>query len=70
MGEVKDFQYANQIFRIINLKTLNNYIYLFPGLSLDWCKAPETGLLKPDLVLYLTLSPEVMAIRGGFGDER
>ena len=40
------------------------------GLNLDWCKSPEAGLLKPDLVLYLTLTPEVMAIRGGFGDER
>lgn len=42
----------------------------FLGLSYDWCKAPETGLLKPDLVLYLTLTPEAMAIREGFGNER
>ncbi len=40
------------------------------GLSIDWCKAPEAGLLKPDLVLYLTLTPEAMAIREGFGNER
>uniref|UniRef100_A0A182Q2G2 Thymidylate kinase n=1 Tax=Anopheles farauti TaxID=69004 RepID=A0A182Q2G2_9DIPT len=40
------------------------------GLDLDWCKAPESGLLKPDLVILLTLSPEAMAKRGGFGDER
>lgn len=43
---------------------------MLTGLSLDWCKAPETNLLKPDLVCYLTLSPEAMAKRGGFGDER
>nr|XP_019535986.2 thymidylate kinase [Aedes albopictus] len=40
------------------------------GLSMDWCKAPESGLLKPDLVLLLTLSAEAMAKRGGFGEER
>ena len=40
------------------------------GLSMDWCKAPESGLLKPDLVLLLTLSSEAMAKRGGFGEER
>ncbi|XP_037049502.1 thymidylate kinase [Bradysia coprophila] len=40
------------------------------GLSYEWCKAPEAGLLKPDLVLYLTLTPEATAKRSGFGDER
>ncbi|XP_058460690.1 uncharacterized protein LOC131436167 isoform X2 [Malaya genurostris] len=40
------------------------------GLDVEWCKGPETGLLKPDLVILLTLSAEAMAKRGGFGDER
>ncbi|XP_001652904.2 thymidylate kinase [Aedes aegypti] len=40
------------------------------GLNMDWCKAPETGLPKPDLVLLLTLTAEAMAKRGGFGQER
>lgn len=40
------------------------------GLKFDWCKAPEAGLLKPDLVIYLTLSPEALSKRGGFGEER
>ncbi|KFB46921.1 AGAP005260-PA-like protein [Anopheles sinensis] len=40
------------------------------GLDMEWCKAPEAGLLKPDLVVLLTLSPEAIAKRGGFGDER
>lgn len=31
---------------------------------------PEKGLLKPDLVIYLTLTAEAMARRGGFGIER
>lgn len=40
------------------------------GLDFEWCKVPEKGLLKPDLVVYLTLTDEVMARRGGFGEER
>ncbi|XP_062550472.1 thymidylate kinase [Armigeres subalbatus] len=40
------------------------------GLNMDWCKGPEAGLIKPDLVLLLTLTAEAMAKRGGFGNER
>lgn len=40
------------------------------GLDFEWCKLPEKGLLKPDLVVYLTLTAEAMARRGGFGIER
>lgn len=40
------------------------------GLDFEWCKVPEKGLLRPDLVVYLTLTDEVMARRGGFGEER
>ena len=40
------------------------------GLDFEWCKVAEKGLLKPDLVVYLTLSEETSARRGGFGDER
>ncbi|CAL5418010.1 unnamed protein product [Camellia sinensis] len=28
------------------------------GLDIEWCKAPEMGLLAPDLVLYLDIPPE------------
>ncbi|KAL3155999.1 hypothetical protein ABBQ32_012988 [Trebouxia sp. C0010 RCD-2024] len=42
-----------------------------PGLDLSWCKAPETGLPAPDLVLYLRLPHvETAAQRGGYGEER
>ncbi|XP_021740069.1 thymidylate kinase-like [Chenopodium quinoa] len=34
------------------------------------CDAPEIGLLAPDMVLYLDISPEKAAERGGYGDER
>ncbi|EPS62817.1 thymidylate kinase-like protein, partial [Genlisea aurea] len=40
------------------------------GLDLDWCKAPEAGLIAPDLVIYLDISPEKAEERGGYGDER
>ncbi|NXT73407.1 KTHY kinase, partial [Zapornia atra] len=37
---------------------------------LDWCKQPDIGLPKPDLILFLQLSPEEAAGRGDFGNER
>ncbi|KAF2317470.1 hypothetical protein GH714_022583 [Hevea brasiliensis] len=40
------------------------------GLDFEWCKAPEIGLLAPDLVLYLDITPEKAAERGGYGGER
>ncbi|KAA8530128.1 hypothetical protein F0562_004837 [Nyssa sinensis] len=40
------------------------------GLNIEWCKAPEMGLLAPDLVLYLDIPPEKAAERGGYGGER
>ncbi|XP_031403360.1 thymidylate kinase-like isoform X3 [Punica granatum] len=40
------------------------------GLDIDWCKAPEIGLLAPDLVIYLNILPEKAAERGGYGGER
>ncbi|XP_045201663.2 thymidylate kinase-like [Mercenaria mercenaria] len=41
-----------------------------PGFNIDWCKQPDIGLPRPDTVLYLTLSSEAAAKRGGFGEER
>ncbi|KAL4570098.1 hypothetical protein LXL04_025749 [Taraxacum kok-saghyz] len=40
------------------------------GLDIQWCKAPEVGLLAPDLVMYLNIPPEKAAERGGYGGER
>lgn len=40
------------------------------GMDLEWCKAPEAGLLKPDMVLLLTMTADAISKRGGFGDER
>lgn len=41
-----------------------------PGFDIDWCKQPDIGLPKPDLVCYLTLDIEAAAKRGTFGVER
>lgn len=41
-----------------------------PGLDITWCKAPDAGLPAPDLTLFLSLSPEEAASRGGYGEER
>ncbi|XP_054644842.1 thymidylate kinase isoform X2 [Dunckerocampus dactyliophorus] len=41
-----------------------------PGFSLDWCKNPDVGLPKPDLVMFLQLSPAEAALRDHFGGER
>ncbi|XP_038604757.1 thymidylate kinase isoform X2 [Tachyglossus aculeatus] len=38
--------------------------------SLDWCKQPDVGLPKPDLILFLQLRTVEAATRGSFGTER
>jgi dTMP kinase len=40
------------------------------GMDMEWCKQPDRGLPKPDLVCFLDVSPEVAKTRGGFGEER
>ena len=40
------------------------------GLDLEWCKNPDRGLPKPDLVLQLDVDEETAKKRGGFGEER
>ncbi|TLS31271.1 hypothetical protein PpBr36_03202 [Pyricularia pennisetigena] len=40
-----------------------------PALPLSWARAPEVGLPRPDLVLFLDLSEDQAKARGGWGDE-
>jgi dTMP kinase len=40
------------------------------GLDFEWCRSPDIGLPSPDLTLFLHLTPEVAAKRGGYGEER
>lgn len=41
-----------------------------PGLDIEWCMAPDKGLVAPDAVFFLELSTEAAGQRGGFGEER
>lgn len=41
-----------------------------PQLTLPWARAPEVGLPRPDLVVFLDLSEEAARERGGYGEER
>lgn len=41
-----------------------------PSLDLAWCRHPEEGLPRPDLCLFLDISAEDAAKRGGWGEER
>lgn len=43
---------------------------LCQNFHLDWCKQPDVGLPKPDLVVFLQLQLAEAAARGGFGGER
>lgn len=40
------------------------------NLSLHWAWQPEVGLPRPDLCLFLSISPGEAAKRGGYGVER
>jgi dTMP kinase len=40
------------------------------GLDYDWCKSPDKGLIKPDIVFYMDLDPDNVQGRAGFGEER
>lgn len=40
------------------------------GLDYEWCKAPDQGLIEPDLVIYLRADPEVLQKRKDYGEER
>ena len=41
-----------------------------PALGLDWAWTPEIGLPAPHALVFLSLSPEEAARRGGWGEER
>lgn len=41
-----------------------------PSLPLSWCRHPDVGLPRPDLCLFLDISAEAAASRGGYGTEK
>lgn len=40
------------------------------GYNIDWCKQPDIGLPRPDLIILLDLPTEISMSRGEFGSER
>ncbi|CAD8134563.1 unnamed protein product [Paramecium octaurelia] len=39
------------------------------GLPIEWCKAPDAGLIQPDITFYLTAPIEELSKRGDYGKE-
>ncbi|GFO22798.1 thymidylate kinase [Plakobranchus ocellatus] len=40
------------------------------GMDLQWCRQPDVGLIKPDKVIFMTLSADRASERAAFGEER
>ncbi|XP_046440807.1 thymidylate kinase-like [Daphnia pulex] len=41
-----------------------------PNMDLRWCQQSDSGLLKPDLVIFLDIDPVEAQTRGQYGSER
>lgn len=41
-----------------------------PSLHLEWARHPDEGLPRPDICIFLDISAEDAAKRGGFGGEK
>lgn len=41
-----------------------------PTMTLEWCRKPDVGLPRPDLCIFLDISAEDAAKRGGYGTEK
>ncbi len=41
-----------------------------PSIDLQWARWPEVGLPRPDVCIFLNISAEDAAKRGGFGEEK
>ncbi|XP_037278920.2 thymidylate kinase [Rhipicephalus microplus] len=40
------------------------------SLDFAWCQQPDRGLPEPDVVLYMSVPPDALNARDGFGNER
>lgn len=40
------------------------------GLDIDWCKAADSGLPRPDLLIFIDVPVESTSAREGYGEER
>jgi dTMP kinase len=41
-----------------------------PSMTLEWCRKPDVGLPRADLCIFLDISAEDAAKRGGYGTEK
>ena len=39
------------------------------GLDFDWCKTSDVGILQPDIVFFLDITPKLASERKGYGGE-
>ncbi|EAT81696.2 hypothetical protein SNOG_11197 [Parastagonospora nodorum SN15] len=39
-------------------------------MTLEWCRKPDVGLPRPDLCVFLDISADDAAKRGGYGTEK
>jgi dTMP kinase len=39
-------------------------------MTLEWCRKPDVGLPRPDLCIFLDISADDAAKRGGYGTEK
>jgi dTMP kinase len=39
-------------------------------MTLEWCRKPDVGLPRPDLCVFLDISADAAAKRGGYGEEK
>ncbi|KAL8826120.1 MAG: hypothetical protein Q9170_007527 [Blastenia crenularia] len=71
--QIKD-DIANGITLIVDRYYYSGIVYSAakekPDLSVKWAIQPDVGLPKPDLYIFLDISPGDATARGGFGQER
>ncbi|KAF5867140.1 Thymidylate kinase [Aspergillus alliaceus] len=74
LSKVIEEDIANGITVIVDRYSYSGAVYSAakgnPSLSLEWAWQPEIGLPRPDMCLFLRISPGEAAKRGGFGAER
>lgn len=61
---------AQGVILVVDRYSFSGIAYsLAKGLDKSWVCAPELGLPKPDIVLFLDIDSTITSMRSGFGDE-
>jgi dTMP kinase len=66
---VDRYAYSGAVYTASKVRLLQT-IFISQGYDLQWCKSPDVGLPRPDLVIFLDISVEEAMKRGEFGQER